>query len=219
MSDATPFRLLLLAPEDVGRFIDFEDNDAPEGDALIKKRTTGFSRNGWFVSACRTLIAEAKLGDSIKFLSSERHTLTRISAGSLTNYRFTDEYRVVPPNVPEDRSAGHVAGHSREYTIIAADEMAAVARELEKLWAFCTANIETHILLSDYLSCRNAKDLLASMQFFSKLSDSPASDEGNTSDFFFFSLFSIKQLIAEAVDQHVAALYLNESMAIVTKTP
>ena len=68
MSDSTAFRLMLLQPEDVNKFIEYRDKNNRLGATLVKEQVAGSTRNGWFIGATRELIADAGLSDAIKFL-------------------------------------------------------------------------------------------------------------------------------------------------------
>lgn len=220
MSDATLLLILAVEPAHVADYLQCSDRNDRKGDALVAGRAVGASRGGWYQAAIRELISDAGLGESLRFVSNERAALTRVTGDEAVDFAVTGNFREV--RTPEDRKAWGERrrwGYRRNYTVVVPADLPALSADVESLWRFCVDNIEAHPLLNDG-SYDSAEELLAGLRLFKNLGDCGYGDEGDNSGFYFFALHALRSLLADAMNNGWAIIYLNEDyVAVVEDDP
>lgn len=212
MSDSIDFRLVAIQPEHLADYLEYQNENTGKRDPFTLKSMHGASRNGWFMAANRVLIAEAGQSELLGFLSNERSTVTRVTGDQTVGFAVTGSFKVV--RTPEDRQRWESNprwGYVWETTIVSDVEIPPLAAALERHWTFCIENIARHNLLRNVCNYDSAQDLLSSLQFAEDINDSVSDDDGETSDFYFLALYSIRSLVAEALEKKWALVYVNDA--------
>lgn len=188
MSHESFFELNLLRDEDIDAFLGREKKRYS-----IIRSTRGRTRSDWFKVSSRDLLNHLNAPAFMRFLSEEYCDVRHLRQG----------YRLALPeewdNEPREYS------HVDEMTAIRASDVEKVLLELEKIWDCLLDPYEGNFVG------------LEGIGFYENLNDAPESDEGNSEEFQLSAYFSMIELLKQALQEGLAAVYVNENFSHVVK--